>query len=134
MTQLDLQQKLEQAELREQSAAGAAVVLSEQIELVKAERDALQQQVNALAAEGDKLLNERLRMLEKLEAQSLYISALEVERKAFERLTPDAVTREIGAKAVEGFVDSLAPAWNGTTERALNYAAQLRQPEGKGNE
>lgn len=62
---------------------------------------ALQEQVQQLAAEGDKLLNERLRMLEKLEAQSLYISALEVERKAFERLTPDAVTREIGAKAVD---------------------------------
>jgi len=51
MTQLDLQQRLEQAEEREQSAAGAAVVLAEQVAVIKAERDALQQKVSALAAQ-----------------------------------------------------------------------------------
>lgn len=42
----------------------------------------LEEQVRALAADGDTLLNERLRMLEKVEAQTLYIVALELRYRA----------------------------------------------------
>ncbi|MEJ4044596.1 hypothetical protein [Erwinia sp. SLM-02] len=41
----------------------------------------------------------------------------------------DAILREVGAKAIEGFVKSLEPAWNGTTDRALKYAAAIRAGE-----
>lgn len=83
---------------------------------------ALQQQVRALAADGDTLLNERLRLLEKVEAQTLYIAALEVERKAFEKRTPDSITREIRAQAVS----NLPKVGDGKEQEAFEIYARSR--------
>ncbi|NKG29350.1 hypothetical protein FVB43_04760 [Erwinia rhapontici] len=82
-----------------------AVVLAAKAKFdqVCADDAVLIEHVRAMAADGDTLLNERLRLLEKVEAQTLYIAALEVERKAFEKRTPDSITREIRAQGVDLF-------------------------------
>lgn len=146
MTQLDLQQRLEQAEHRAREAASAAVLIAEKVAEVKAERDALQQQVNALAAEALYLKDEIVQ-----HSQSTHFCKVCGEDDpcvnddvcwALTHETPatDAIKRQWMAESLEMFSSKITSKISEKGEPkshyayayiAMNFADQLRQPEEK---
>lgn len=162
MTQLDLQQRLEQAETHADNGWKCATALAEHCDnlqqQVKDLQDKfnfkqnlteqvvdLQKQVNALAAENLSLKSEKPNFTSMQNALIAFYSDDEVPEmqmlRAFNILrnvikTPvtDTIKRQWKAEGVDDFGKYIALYHSDSVHHAKQFAAQLRQPEEKGHE
>ncbi|OON33552.1 hypothetical protein BTJ39_24015 [Izhakiella australiensis] len=93
------------------------------------QRDAVALKISELQPAGNLLAQELHAVTDPIEEDAAELLSACETWWDIQKTDVSGAIRTIEARGVEKFVDSRRPAWNGTTEAALKFAARLRNGE-----